>query len=106
AFNNLVDPAEEDFLRENLPPGVFRNVQRARLRAAIEYVMCAAKNAAVLIRVGKAASAEPDPELSRQAENLVTAAIQLRLFSFLVLSILWVKIAFPSLRLSLTELSG
>ncbi len=35
AFRNLIDPAEEDFLRANLALEVFRRVQRQRTRAAI-----------------------------------------------------------------------
>ncbi len=105
AFNNLIDPGEEDFLRENLPPPIFKHVQRLRLRAAIEYVMCASRNAALLVRLGKAVSSAPDAQHSQQARELVNAAVQLRLLSVLVLCLLWVKIAFPGLRLSLKEVS-
>ncbi len=104
AFNNLIDAGEEDFLRENLPPSSFRDIQRLRLRAAIEYVMCASRNAALLIRLGKAVPVA-GAERSQQARDLVTAAVQLRLLSILVLCLLWVKMAFPSLRLSLREVS-
>ena len=51
AFRNLVDPDEEEFLRANLSPPEFRRIQRERLRAAVEYVSCAAQNAAILLRV-------------------------------------------------------
>src|SRR5712691_12037124 len=47
AFRNLVDPKEEEFLHDNLPPGEFRAIQRERLRAAIEYIRCAAQNATI-----------------------------------------------------------
>src|SRR2546425_9222969 len=40
AFLNLLDPAEEEFLRANLSPQVFRRIQRQRLLAAAEYVRC------------------------------------------------------------------
>ena len=55
AFRNLVDPDEENYLRERLPRGEFRALQRERLRAALDYVQCVAANAAVLQRVGEAA---------------------------------------------------
>jgi len=106
AFNNLIDPREEDFLRENLPPPAFRTVQRLRLRAAIEYVMCANRNAAVLIRIGRSVSSDQNPERSIQAHELVNASVQLRLLSFFVLSLLCVKIAFPGLRLALSGVSN
>jgi hypothetical protein len=106
AFNNLIDPREEKFLRENLPPPAFRSIQRLRLRAAIEYVMCANRNAAVLIRIGRSVSSEQNPERSSQAQELVNASVQLRLLSFFVLSLLCVKIAFPGLRLALSGVSN
>jgi len=106
AFDNLIDPREERFLRENLPPPAFRSIQRLRLRAAIEYVMCANRNAAVLIKIGRSVSSEQNPERSSQAQELVNASVQLRLLSFFVLSLLCVKIAFPGLRLALSGVSN
>jgi hypothetical protein len=105
AFANLMDPREEDFLRENLSASVFRKIQRLRIRAAIDYVRCAARNAAILIKVGRLAGVELSMESSQQADEMVTAAVQLRLLSFLVLCLLCVKIAFPGLRLSLAGVS-
>lgn len=105
AFNNLIDPAEENFLRENLPASIFRDIQRLRLRAAIEYVMCASGNAALLIALGKHLNSVAGGQRSQQARELVSAAVQLRLLSILVLCLLWIKIAFPGLRLSLKEVS-
>jgi hypothetical protein len=61
AFRNLVDPDEEEFLRTNLPSAEFRRIQRERLRAAVEYVSCAAQNAAVLLRLADAGRRSPDP---------------------------------------------
>jgi hypothetical protein len=106
AFNNLIDPREETFLRENLPPPAFHAIQRLRLRAAIEYVMCARRNAAVLIKAGRSVKTAQNPERLVQAQDLVDASVQLRLLSFLVLCLLCVKIAFPGLRLSLTGVSN
>src|SRR5688500_8471474 len=55
AFRNLTDPEEEAFLRENLDAADLRRVQRARLRAALEYVRRANQNAAVLLKLGELA---------------------------------------------------
>jgi hypothetical protein len=101
AFNNLIDPWEERYLRENLPLPTFRAIQRLRLRAAIEYVLCA-----ILIRIGRSASVEQNPERLAQAQILVNASVQLRLLSFLVFCLLCVKIVFPELRLSLKGVSN
>ena len=106
AFNNLIDPSEEDFLRQELPPPVFRTIQRLRLRAALEYVSCASRNAAVLIRIGKSMGAESGNPHGEQASDLANAAVQLRFLSLLVLCLLWIKIAFPGLRLSLKGVSA
>jgi hypothetical protein len=105
AFNNLIDPAEEKFLREELLPSTFRSIQRLRLRAALEYVGCASRNAAVLIRMGKTFAPEAGAQRSREVQDLVTAGVHLRLLSILVVCLLWIKIAFPGLRLSLKEIS-
>lgn len=71
AFRNLIDPAEEEFLRENLPAGEFRAVQRERLRAAVEYVSCAAHNAAILVRLGESARLNLDPKISEAGQQLL-----------------------------------
>src|SRR6266849_7936672 len=76
AFLNLVDPAEEEFLRASLTPRVFRRVQRQRLLATAGYVRCAARNAALLVRLGEAASTEASAEISGIGQEIVTAAIR------------------------------
>src|SRR5258708_8803584 len=52
AFRNLVDPAEDAYLRRRLPALEFRRVQRQRLRSMAAYVQTAGRNAAVLVRMG------------------------------------------------------
>ena len=105
AFVNLVDPGEEDFLRVSLPPGVFRRVQRQRLLAATHYVKCAARNAAVLVRLGEAVRQEANPEALRAGQQLVTAAIQLRLFACLALGSLYLKFVLPNTRFSSLQIA-
>lgn len=100
AFLNLVDPTEEEYLRANLSPRVFRRVQRCRLLAATEYVRRVAKNAAVVVQLGEAAKAEANPEASRLGQELVTAAIQLRVFALLALCLLYLNMVVPNIRLS------
>jgi len=100
AFRNLIDPAEEDFLRQNLPPGEFRVIQRERLRAAVEYVSCAAHNAAVLVRLGEAARASSDPKIAQAGRQLLDSALRLRLYALLSMIRLYLGIAFPGAHLS------
>jgi hypothetical protein len=103
AFRNLMNPEEEEFLRTNLPPRDFRRVQRERLGAATAYVRCAARNAAVLVRLGEATSVEASAEVSQVGQELVTEAIRLRAFAILALCMLYIKMAVPDSRLSLVQ---
>jgi len=100
AFRNLIDPAEEDFLRENLPAGEFRVIQRERLRAAVEYVSCAAHNAAVLLRLGEAARLSSDPKIAQAGRQLLDSALRLRLYALLSMIKLYLGIILPSAHLS------
>jgi hypothetical protein len=105
AFRNLIDPAEEDFLRRNLPTGEFRVIQRERLRAAVEYVSCAAHNAAVLVRLGEAARASSDPKIAQAGRQLLDSALRLRLYALLSMIRLYLGIAFPGAHLSAGSLA-
>lgn len=100
AFRNLIDPDEEEFLRENLSGAAFRAVQRERLRAALDYVRCTSRNAAVLLRLGEAAGRSPDPGIARAGQQLVNSALRLRLYASLSMAKLWVGIVLPEAHLS------
>jgi len=100
AFRNLIDPAEEDYLRENLPTGEFHSLQRERLRAALEYVRRTAYNGAVLLRVGEAARRDPNPEVAAAARTLVNDALRLRMNAMLAMVVLYGRIAMPGARIS------
>ena len=95
AFRNLVDPDEEDFLRRNLPPEEFRGVQRARLRAAVEYIRCASHNATVLLRLGESARHSPDARIAAAGGELVDTALRLRLYAFQAIAKLYLGMVFP-----------
>src|SRR5438270_4322382 len=58
AFQNLIDPEDQRFLRELLPSSKYRRVQRERISSCLCYVRSCARNAAVLIRIGESASAD------------------------------------------------
>jgi hypothetical protein len=78
AFRNLVDPAEDEYLRRHLTPAQFRVTQRSRLRARAAYVLVARKNAAVLVRIGQTALATHDAHAQEAARQLVNDALLLR----------------------------
>jgi hypothetical protein len=95
AFRNLIDENEEQFLRERLPPREFRGVHRERKLAAVQYIWCAAQNAAILIRLGEAARQNSDPAIAAAAEKLVGNALRLRLYAFQAIPRLYVTAVVP-----------
>jgi hypothetical protein len=85
AFENLIDPEEELYLRNNLPPGQFRGVQRTRARAARLYVAALSHNAAVLAAVGESARSHADPAVAATGEELAQRAVRLKVWCLLAL---------------------
>ena len=100
AFRNLVDPDEEEYLRTNLPPAEFRRIQRERLKAAVEYVSCAAQNAAILLRLADAGRHSSDPATAEAAEKLVDNAIRLRIYASLSVPRLYLGMILPGAHIS------
>jgi hypothetical protein len=100
AFRNLMDPEEEEYLRLNLSPADFRRIQRERLRAAVEYIQCAAFNAAVLMRFAEAARRSSDPATVQAAAKLIDNAIRLRTYAFQAVPKLYLAMVFPGRRFS------
>jgi len=95
AFRNLVDPAENDYLRRRLSPAVFREVQRKRLRAAAAYVRVAAHNAGLLVVIGQVALVTSDPTTVQAAQQLVEDGLLLRRNATLALMKIYVALAWP-----------
>ena len=96
AFRNLIDPDEEEYLRSKLQPAVFRKIQRERLRAAAEYIVCAAHNAAVLLSLAEAARSSPDPGVAAMAEKLRDNAIRLRLYALQAIPRIYISMVLPA----------
>jgi hypothetical protein len=95
AFRNLIDPAEDDYLRRRLPPAQFRIVRRERLRAMAAYAHVAGRNAAVLVRMGGAALANSDPRIVKAAHQLVNDALLLRRNTTVALVRIYWALAWP-----------
>lgn len=105
AFENLVDPGEEEFLRSSLLPSQFRAVQKERMRAALEYVQNAAHNAVFLLRMGEAATRSADPRIAQAGRELIESALRLRAYALLSAAKLCLCIVFPGARLSYGRLA-
>lgn len=100
AFRNLMNPDDEEFLRTNLSPRQFRSVQRARFLAAVQYVNCVAGNAAVLLRLGESARSSSDAAVVAAGQELVDAALRLRVYSLMVVIKLYFGVVMPGVKLS------
>jgi hypothetical protein len=98
AFRNLINPAEDDYLRRRLPPAQFRVVRRERLYAMAAYVHVVADNAAVLVRVGQTAVASGDPRLAGAAQRVVNDALLLRRNTTVALLRIYLAVAWPNSR--------
>ena len=96
AFRNLVDPAEDAYLRERLPARQFRRVRRCRLLATAAYVKVVSRNAAALVRIGQSAMASADPQVHASARQLVENALMLRRNSTFALVGIYVNLALPA----------
>jgi hypothetical protein len=100
AFRNLIDPAEDEYLRRHLSAAQFRVTQRARLRARAAYVRVASRNAAVLIRMGQTALATSDArapnEVREAALRLVNDALLLRRNAGFALVRIYADMAWPN----------
>ncbi len=96
AFRNLINPAEDDYLRRRLPPADFRMVRRERLHAMACYVKVAAANAQVLVCAGEAALATGDPRIAEAARELVNDALLLRRNTTIALARIYFALAWPN----------
>jgi hypothetical protein len=102
AFRNLVDPAEDAYLRRRLPAGEFRTVQRQRLLATAVYVKTANRNAAILIRMGQEAEASSNVHTAEAARQLVENATLLRQNATIAMLKIYVALAWPHASLGST----
>jgi hypothetical protein len=95
AFRNLINPAEDEYLRRRLPPSQFRLVRRERLRAMAAYVQLAGRNAAILVSAGEAALASGDAQIAAAAQQLVSEALLLRRNTTIALARIYIALAWP-----------
>jgi hypothetical protein len=100
AFRNLVDPAEDEYLRLHLSPAQFRVTQRSRLRARAAYVRVAGRNAAVLVQMGQTAlatqPATQDARVQEAALRLVNDALLLRRNAAVALLRIYAAMVWPN----------
>ena len=98
AFRNLVDSAEEAFLRNNLSPKKFREIKRQRAWAALLYAWEAGRAATALAKVGQAAQRSSDPKIAASGVQVAENAFRLRLQTIRVSLHLLTEILLPDLQ--------
>jgi len=96
AFRNLIDPAEDEYLRRRLPAPEFRVVRRERLRAMAAYVKIAGRNATSLARMGQTAMIGADARTAEAAHQMVDNALLLRRQAALALLRIYIALAWPN----------
>ena len=99
-LESLLDPAHEANFRVRLSPQEFRSWQRKRIHLMREYLLRMSHNSLVLIEWGnmeltaEAGSRSMSADSQALAEELVKAATEFRLYSFLALAKLKLWIVF------------
>ncbi len=97
AFNNLISTSEQEYLRQQLPPHEFHAIHRERMGAAVEYVRCAAANAAILIQLAEAARRQQDERVKQAGEKLMESALRLRLYALQLVPRLYLSMMVPAI---------
>jgi hypothetical protein len=106
AFQALLDPANDTFLRENLTREEVRDFQHRRCRVAAAYVRRVAANAAVLTRFAELARTSGEPETARAGAELADAALRLRLLALLSYARLRLEMLYPAAPDSIRRVAG
>jgi hypothetical protein len=96
AFENLISPEDEQFLREHLSKKAFARVMRNRDVAVIAYLRIFADNAAVLIRMAAHARENSSGDVRLQADRLANQALNLRVKCLYAIWRLRLRLIIPS----------
>lgn len=99
SFRNLVDPKEEEYLRQALSGSQFRRLQRARMLAALEYVRCTSHNARILVQFADLARRSARPDIAKAGVELANSALDMRLHSMLAFGVFFIRVLAPSIPL-------
>ena len=106
AFQALLDPGNDSFLRENLSAGELRAFQRQRCRIAAGYVRRVAQNAAVLTQLAELARASREPQTARAGAELANASVRLRLLALMTYARLQLEMLHPGAPEHIRRLGG
>jgi hypothetical protein len=96
----LIDPAEEEYLRRQLPRAAFLTIRRERARLARRCVERVRKNATMILQMSGTAVSGPDAQLAAAARELSVLAAQVRANAILVQWRLWLCCVLPEVDIS------
>jgi hypothetical protein len=95
AFLNLVDPAEERYLRRNLSTIEFNRIHRLRIRVMWEYLGRLSFNSRLMMQAGQMVQHHSSGERLIEATKLVATASRMRLMIFVADVYLAVRFLLP-----------
>ncbi len=95
AFLNLVDPAEERYLRRNLSAAQFASIQRHRVRVMWEYLGRLSANSKLMMQAAQMVQHHGSPQQMQEATRLVGTATRVRMLIFAVDAYLVVRFLLP-----------
>jgi hypothetical protein len=104
-FQALLDRTEEEYLRQSLSSQQFRSFQRKRMVLALRSLDLVADNSAMLMKLGQLAKGNADAEVANEAEELIRAALWLRVNLSLAQPCVWMKWLFPGWSVSLPAIA-
>jgi len=99
AFRNLLAREDDEFLRRSLNSSHYRQVRRARLRAAQEYLIYIAQDCTALLRLLRDSELPSDTEPDRASMKLARVALRLRLISLGFWWLLWIEYLLPEVHI-------
>ncbi|HEU5231854.1 MAG TPA: hypothetical protein VFU50_03260 [Terriglobales bacterium] len=105
AFRNVLSLEDNHVLRQHLSEGEYRQLKRARVRAAQEYVKAIAANCAATIGVLRARVPENSPA-QREVSSVVNEALRIRLLCLGFWLALWVEFLLPNLEIRPIRIAG
>lgn len=106
AMQNLMSPSEDAFLRRALSEADYREVERARIRAMLDYISAISWNAALFMRAVGTLRRNPDPQVAASAASISKQALDLRMLSLLAQVALYLRLLIPTARISPLGIAG
>ena len=90
AFQNLLDAADDAFLRRNIPPLQYEVIRRMRVRAALAYLETVAANTAIVLRLAESMRTSAAEAIPEPGQAVVNEALRLRALCLLaILRLRW-----------------